>query len=263
MESEVLSLPVSIEAWIDRFGDEFGYMPCIPVLESLELEPGSPERVGEMRRRVRSGQPVFSRLDRTKNGKESPYATDPISTKWEGTKEYGSEHSPCGSWRYRIWKRWESDLPTCLFIGLCAEHEHDSQTDRKFQALATSHGCGAYQRVNLFGLRCKATEELWLAENAIGDWNDYVIRIAMLGCDFVICGWGRAGEFQSRSSTLTAALEASFRPQSLFCYGITEPYKASSGSESQVRFPGPFSKVALPTALVPLPTEFLESAADD
>ena len=81
MESEVLSLPVSIEAWIDRFGDEFGYMPSVPVLESLELEPGSPERVGEMRRRVRSGQPVFSRLDRTKNGKESPYATDPISTK--------------------------------------------------------------------------------------------------------------------------------------------------------------------------------------
>jgi len=117
--------------------------------------------------------------------------------------------------------------------------------------------------VNLFGLRCKATEELWLAENAIGDWNDYVIRIAMLGCDFVICGWGRAGEFQSRSSTLTAALEASFRPQSLFCYGITEPFSASSGSESQVRFPVPFSKVALPTALVPLPTEFLESAADD
>jgi hypothetical protein len=263
MESEVLSLPVSIEAWIDRFGDEFGYMPCVPVLESLELEPGSPERVGEMRRRVRRGQPVFSRLDRTKNGKESSYATDPISTKWEGSKEYGSEHSPCGTCRYRIWRRWESDLPTCLFIGLRAEYELDPKAEEKFQALATSHGCGAYQRVNLFGLRCKKPEELWLAENSIGDWNDYVIRIAMLSCDFVICGWGRAGEFQGRSSTLVAALEASFRPHSLFCYGITEPYKASSGSDSKVRFPIPFSKVAPSTAMVPLPTEFLESATND
>lgn len=263
MDTERIQMPASIEDWVHRFGDEFGYMPCVPVHESLEFEPGTPERVGEMRRRVRSGQPVFSSMDRTTTGKQSPYATDPVPTRWEGTELQGVEQSSCETYRYRVWRRWELDSPTCLFIGLHAEHALESHTEQKFQALAASHGCGAYQRVNLFGLRCRAPEELWLAENAIGDWNDYVIRIAMLSCDFVICGWGRPGEFQGRSSTLTAALGSAFNPQRLFCYGLTDPCKASNGSDMKVRFPIAFSKIVAPTSLVPLPIEFLETAAND
>ena len=263
MDDDLGLLPVSLEDWMDKFGDEFGYMPMTRVLETSSYQPGTPERVGQMRRRLRAGQPLFSKGDPTLSGFPSPYASDPVSTCWEGTQDHGFEQSSCSLYRYRSWYQWDSQLPVCLFIGLVAEHNPDPVLHEKLTKLATEHGCGAYQRVNLFALRCKDAQSLWQAEDPVGDWNDRVIRLAMLACDFAVCCWGRAGGHLGRGAIITSALRYSLGPERIYCYGLSQAVASSDGQGRRVRQPIGIGKVLPGSKLVCMPLDFVEDASHD
>ena len=59
-------------------------------------------------------------------------------------------------YRYRLWRTWDPDLPTCLFIMLnpsTADHEQNDPTIRRCLDFAKQWGYGQLLVGNLFALR--------------------------------------------------------------------------------------------------------------
>lgn len=233
-------------------------MPLVPVAKSTEYEPGSPERSSEMRRRLRRGQPLFSRHDLTRDPSCRVYTTDPKWTVWSGTRERGFEQSVCGMYRYRVWNTWDSEKPSVVFIGLFAEKTLDHHLDAKIQEISKRHGFGSYQRVNLFSRLTDSMDELWSHEDPIGDWNDRIIRIALLNARSVVCCWGRAGQHLGRSPYVVTCVDNTMRRSDVFCFGLTEKCPASTGSGSYFYHPVSLSKVNEGADMVNLPMKFVE-----
>lgn len=263
-----LMLPASIYQWMLRFGDDFGYMPLVPVEEPSQFEPGSPERVRELRQRVRQGQPLFSRKDLwampPKEAAEcATYATDPVWPVWSGNNDRGSEQSGCGRWKYRAWEYWDRTKPTVLFVGLAPEKASERSLRKKFSSLAKANGCGGYQHVNLFSLVCESRDALWLAEDPTGDWNDRVIRVAAATSSFVVCGWGLAGRHQGRSSTVLAGLIRTVKSEAFFCFGLTERYVSPAATGGHFYQPVSFAKVDPDAKVAKLPLKALEIASNE
>lgn len=257
-----LMLPASLEGWIDKFGDDFGFMPLVPVNTFTEYEPGTPERSQEMRRRLRRGQPLFSRHDMTRDPNCRVYTTDPKWTVWSGTKKRGTEQSVCGEYRYRVWDTWDADKPVVVFIGLFAERQLSSSIDRKCISIAERLGFGGYQRVNLFAKLTGSMDELWSHEDPIGDWNDRVIRIALLSARAVICCWGRPGQYLGRSPYVCTCLDNTMRREDIYCFGLTDKTPASCGSGEYFRHPISLSKVGEEASVVNLPMKFVERVSN-
>lgn len=255
-------LPAGVDAWIAEFGDDFGYQPLVQV-EPTRFAPGSKDRIEEMRRRVRRGQPLFSKGDRvfhdgTSTDNFDGYATDPKYTTWNGDDKRGTEFSECGRYRYRIWNTWDKSKPVVSFIGLYAEAEPDGRLDRKLRALATEHGCGGYQSLNLFAAKCASAQDVWTTENPVGDANDRVIRLTVLGTSFTICCWGRIGLHLARSAQVLLALQATLPKCQTYCYGLTEPASGSDDDGRKYPYPKDIKHVGEQSSLMQVPWAFMD-----
>jgi hypothetical protein len=275
-------LPANLEGWIKRFGDDFGFMELVPIGEPSSLEAGSVERKDELRSRLSKGQPLFSRKDELRsNGARivgfEQYATDPIWTTWIGkdatgrpakTKEscvYGMERSVCGKYTYRTWDIWNRKKPIVCFVGLFPKVDRTRKDDVRLKDISDSLGCGGYQRVNLFAYRCESNEALWNLtageEDSVGQWNDRVIRLAVLSSSFTVCGWGRAGELLGRSSHVLTGIKNS--TSKVFCFGLTPKYFTLSGTGEKFCFPLSLEKVEIGTKLMEVPYRFVETILND
>lgn len=261
-----MMLPATIAGWMKKFGDDFGFMPLVPVLEQNGYDPGSPERVNEMRRRLRNGQPLFSRYDSAyySGSKErgfERYSDDPKWTVWRGTKEKGEELSVCGKYRYRTWDVWDLEKPIALCIGLYPRATIDAAEEAKIRAMARTHECGGVQRVNLFGRKLKSGGELWDHESPVGDWNDRVIRIALMSCSFVVCHWGIGGVHLGRSAYMFTTLDTAMSRERIFCFGLTERV-AGANKAGRFSHPVPIRAVEVGSPLMNVPYKFVETAAE-
>lgn len=276
------SLPASLEGWVKRFDDDFGFMPLVPIREPSALDAGSIDRIDELRNRLRKGQPLFSRKDELRsNGARiigfERYATDPQWTTWQGndatgrpakTKDscvYGIERSVSGEYTYRTWDTWDKKKPTICFVGLFPKLARSRKEDVRLKDLADSLGCGGYQRVNLFAYRCPNVEALWSVatsdDDPIGEWNDRVIRLAVLASSFTVCCWGRAGELLGRSAHVLTGIKNTTKE--VFCYGLTPKYFSLSGSGEKFAFPLSIEKVEVGSKLMSMPYKFVEVILND
>ena len=255
-------LPASVDGWIAEFGDDFGFHPLVQAQPS-RFAPGSVDRVEEMRRRIRRGQPLFCKGDRvfhdgTTSEKFDQYATDPEYTTWNGDELKGSEFSECGSYRYRIWNTWDKKKPVVSFIGLHSESHPDGRLDRKLKALAIGHGCGGYQLLNLFAAKCDQPQDVWKTENPVGNANDRVIRLTVLGTSFTVCAWGRIGQHLARSAQVLAALQATLPKCQTYCYGLTEPVGGCRDDGRRYPYPTSMTKVEEDAKLMQIPWAFMD-----
>lgn len=255
-------LPASVEKWIAEFGDDFGFQPMVHV-KPTQHEPGSVERVEEMRSRIRRGQPLFAKGDRvfhdgSSSSQFEAYATNPRYTVWRGNDQRGVEHSDCGRYRYRIWNNWETGKPIVSFIGLQAEAKPDGRLDRKLKALASSHGCGGYQLLNLFAVKCNKPQDVWRIEDSIGDANDTVIRLSILKTSFTVCCWGRIGLHMGRSSRVLWAVSETIPRARVFCYGLTPQVRGSIDDTRKYPYPISIGDVQEGSALMAMPWRFMD-----
>lgn len=131
----------------------------------------------------------------------------------------GATFSPCGRYRYRLWRRWAPKGKACLFIMLnpstADEHTNDPTVER-CERRARLWGFEALEVVNLFALRSTDPEELYAQEEPVGPTNDGHILEAVLAAGEVICAWGSHGRLRSRAETVKAALQSSGRA----CYHL-------------------------------------------
>lgn len=109
----------------------------------------------------------------------------------------GATFSACGTYRYRLWRRWDPDARRCVFVGLnpsTADAARDDPTIRKCIGFAARWGFGAIEVVNLFayaGLRSTDPRSLLALADPVGPRNDAVLSGALGGAGRIVWAWGR------------------------------------------------------------------------
>ncbi len=91
----------------------------------------------------------------------------------------GAIFSPCGKYRYVLWRKWEADGPYIMFIGLnpsTANADTDDPTIRRVVRFAKSWGYHGVYMLNLFAYVTPYPEELKKCLDPVGE-NDMYIKI--------------------------------------------------------------------------------------
>lgn len=131
----------------------------------------------------------------------------------------GAEISPCGIYRYSLWRIWDDSLPKVMFIGLnpsTADATDDDSTITRCIRFAEMWGFGGIYMTNLFAYRSTDKSKLYAVDEAVGEDNDkYILKYAKKA-DKIIAAWGNDGSFLGRSETIYNLIP------SLFCLHINQ-----------------------------------------
>jgi hypothetical protein len=248
----------SISGWIRRYGDDFGFQPMVTA-EPTYLEPGTWDKVKEMRKRVKRGQPIFSKDDLKV---DEVCASDPEKSLWRGNETWGCQFSPCRQYRYRLWKRWDLSKPSVAFIGLNPSTADENKLDptlKRLQTFAQSWGFGGMEMLNLFAYRSTDPKGLNNVDDPIGHGNDRAIRLTTDACQHVVCCWGIHGGKMGRSAIVLWAIQKTVPQSQIYCFGLTQPVKV--GEEAK-KYPQPLHPLYLKsdTKAIQIPWELMELA---
>lgn len=110
----------------------------------------------------------------------------------------GAEFSPCGRYRYRLWRTWDAEAMSLAFIMLnpsTADVEKNDPTVERCEQRARRCGYGGLIVANIMAYRATDPSELYAlapedrggpdtAENAVA------LEWALASDTRVICGWG-------------------------------------------------------------------------
>lgn len=136
--------------------------------------------------------------------------------------ESAASISECGTYRYWLLRRWESQVPcrTMVVVGLnpsTADATQDDPTIRRCVGFAKREGCGALGMVNLFALRATDPRELARHPDPVGPHNAYVLD-DWLASDSLMCvaAWG------AHPDALVRGIRLVERYPHLLCFGITK-----------------------------------------
>lgn len=134
----------------------------------------------------------------------------------------GADISPCGAYRYSLWRTWEYDAGACLFIMLnpsTADGGKDDPTIRRCVHFAKRERCGGLEVVNLFAYQATKPEEMMATADPIGPLNVRSITGAAQRASLIIVAWGAHGGYRSQG-VVAAGLAGAHRP--LHCLGTTK-----------------------------------------
>ncbi len=129
----------------------------------------------------------------------------------------GARIDPTGTYRYLLWRIWDTNKPRVLFVMLnpsTADAETDDPTIRRCIGFAKSWGYGSLQVVNLFAYRATNPEELRKCADPIGPRNDDYIEEGLESANRVIMAWGTKGTLLGRDRIVKEILKP-FRPHCL------------------------------------------------
>ena len=117
----------------------------------------------------------------------------------------GAVFSDCGRYRYELWRRWDADLPTVMFIMLNpskADAERDDPTIEKCLRFAECWGYGGLLVGNLFAWKATCPDELRTVAGPVGPLNGRALLDMASGADLVVAAWGNDGSLRGRSSVV-------------------------------------------------------------
>lgn len=126
----------------------------------------------------------------------------------------GAEFSDCETYRYRLWRTWDSRKPPLVFCMLnpsTADAEQDDPTVARCSERARRLGYGGLEVVNLFALRSTDPKALYGHADPVGPKNDSAILSAAERGN-VVCAWGNHGKLQGRDKAVLALLRAAGLP---------------------------------------------------
>lgn len=107
----------------------------------------------------------------------------------------GADFSRCGTYRYGLWRRWDTQLPQVLFVMLnpsTANATHNDPTIRRCINFAASWGFGGLYVGNLFAYRATRPNALLEADDPVGPENAYWLALLAHNCSAVVAAWGNA-----------------------------------------------------------------------
>ncbi len=112
----------------------------------------------------------------------------------------GAEFSPCGRYRYKLWRIWNKELPIVMCIGLNPSTANATQTDptiTNLTAMLKLLGYGGFYMTNLFAWISSKPSNLLTCEDSLGD-NDAKLKEVAAMCSEVIFCWGAFKEAEER-----------------------------------------------------------------
>lgn len=135
----------------------------------------------------------------------------------------GAKLSDDRQYRWSLWRTWDADLPTAVFVLLnpaTADETTDDTTLTKCINYAKRWGYGRIELVNLFGYRTKHPDDLHDVDDPVGQENDLHLYHHCDPEKLVVVGWGNHGEIQGRGREVATTLEE-FGVE-LFALGTTQ-----------------------------------------
>ena len=120
---------------------------------------------------------------------------------------FGAVFSPCGTWRYLLWRVKGSRAKLCgmgLLNPSTADHRRDDPTIRQCRARARQARLGGVLVWNLFAFRATLPADLKRAPDPVGPDNDAAIELALGLCKRTILGWGNHGAHLGRDRSVLA-----------------------------------------------------------
>jgi hypothetical protein len=133
----------------------------------------------------------------------------------------GAFISDCGTWRYSLWRNWDSfNNRKMIIVGLnpsTANAEKDDNTINRCVNFAKRNGCGGIIMLNLFAFRAREPKDMMAATDPVGPQNDVILRhYADLADQMFVAAWGVGGTFKDRDKEVSRMF---FGMQ---CFGLTK-----------------------------------------
>jgi hypothetical protein len=111
----------------------------------------------------------------------------------------GATISPCGLYRYALWRVWSTNIKPLLVIGLnpsTADAYKDDQTIRRCINYASDWGMGGLLMGNLFAFRSTCPSGLSSIADPVGPDNDAWLLRMKDAAGMVLAAWGNHGDFR-------------------------------------------------------------------
>ena len=110
----------------------------------------------------------------------------------------GAVFSPCGRYRYKLWRVWDPARPLGLVMFLMlnpstATDAEDDPTIRRCIGYARSWGYGGLYVGNLFAYRATDPTALQRVDQPVGPDNDQALLEMMAQCGLVVAAWSNHG----------------------------------------------------------------------
>ena len=110
----------------------------------------------------------------------------------------GAVFSPCGRYRYKLWRVWDPARPLgcVMFLMLnpsTATDTEDDPTIRRCIGYARSWGHGGLYVGNLFAYRATDPADLRRADHPVGPDNDRALLEMVTQCGLVVAAWSNHG----------------------------------------------------------------------
>lgn len=128
----------------------------------------------------------------------------------------GAEFSPCGNYRYKLWRIWDETKPLAMCIGLnpsTANHEKNDTTIRYLIQMLTVLGYGGFYMTNLFAIISSKPEVLLTCDDPLCE-NDVKLDEVAAICDDVIFCWGSFKQAKERIKEVKPRFEGAK------CFGL-------------------------------------------
>lgn len=109
----------------------------------------------------------------------------------------GAIFSPCRKYRYRLWRIWDFNKPTVMFIGLNPSKANEMDTDNTITRViefAKSWGYGGVYMMNLFAFVSTKPEKLKTCRDPVRDNDKHLIEVAKK-CKMIVFCWGQFDVF--------------------------------------------------------------------
>jgi hypothetical protein len=129
----------------------------------------------------------------------------------------GAEFSPCGNYRYKLWRIWDENKPLAMCIGLNPSTANGTKNDQTISYLIkmlTILGYGGFYMTNLFAIISSKPEILLTHPDPVGE-NDYKLMEVKSFCRDVIVCWGGFKQAEERIKVVLPKF-----PNSL-CFGVS------------------------------------------
>lgn len=131
----------------------------------------------------------------------------------------GASFSDCRRYRYRLWRRWDTEIRPLLFVMLNPSTADEDQLDATVTRClnrAKTMGAGGLEVVNLFAWVSTDRTVLPSVSDPAGPLNDKAIKEAAATALAVICAWGTDGALNGRDKQVSALLrDAGIQPLAL------------------------------------------------
>lgn len=117
--------------------------------------------------------------------------------------------SPCGKYRYRLWRIWDTNRPSLVMVMLNPSIADDTKNDptvERCQRRAIAMGYGALQVTNIFALVSTDPAALYATDDPVGPANNDAIREAVKDAGMVLVAWGTHGGHIERAKDVVSLL---------------------------------------------------------